>query len=200
MLLYGASGHAKVLIDALKCNNEEIELLFDDDRDVTDLLNYKVDSYDKNKYAEKELIVAIGNNRIRKKIVSIIKHRFGIIKCKFAIVSESSFIGEGSVILHGAIIQPFTQIGKHVIINTNSSVDHDCIINDFVHIAPGVAIAGGVSVGEGTLIGVGASVVPNVKIGNWCTIGAGSVVVNDLPDMAVAVGNPARIIKYNTIL
>jgi len=58
-------------------------------------------------------------------------------------------------------------------------------------------LAGNVEVGEGTHVGIGASVIQGVKIGKWATIGAGAVVIKDVPDFAVVVGSPARIIKYN---
>jgi acetyltransferase EpsM len=98
--------------------------------------------------------------------------------------------------LHGAVIQSSSQIGKHVIVNSSSLIDHDCVVGDYAHVAPKTALCGLVSVGEGTLIGVGTVVIPGIKIGKWCVIGAGSVVVKDIPDYAVAVGNPAKVIKY----
>jgi len=54
-------------------------------------------------------------------------------------------------------------------------------------------------VGEGTHIGIGATVIQGIKIGKWATIGAGAVVIRDVPDYAVVVGNPARIIRHNEI-
>jgi acetyltransferase EpsM len=51
-------------------------------------------------------------------------------------------------------------------------------------------------VGEGTQVGTGASIIPGVKIGKWASIGAGAVIVEDVPDFAVVVGNPGKIIKY----
>ena len=71
------------------------------------------------------------------------------------------------------------------------------MVEDFAHIAPKVALCGGVKVGEGALLGVGVVVIPGIKIGKWSIIGAGSVVTKDVPDYAVVVGNPARILKYN---
>ena len=76
-------------------------------------------------------------------------------------------------------------------------MEHDCKISDFAHISPNAALAGNVEVGEGTHVGIGASVIQGIKIGKWATIGAGAVVIKDVPDFAVVVGSPARIIKYN---
>jgi acetyltransferase EpsM len=68
---------------------------------------------------------------------------------------------------------------------------------DFVHISPGASLAGNVSVGEGTHIGIGSSIIQGVSIGKWVTIGAGTVIISDVPDHAVVVGVPGKIIKYN---
>ena len=70
-------------------------------------------------------------------------------------------------------------------------------MDDFVHVIPNAALAGGVQVGEGSHIGISAYVSPGKKIGKWVTVGAGTVIINDIPDYAVVVGNPGRIIKYN---
>jgi acetyltransferase-like isoleucine patch superfamily enzyme len=58
-------------------------------------------------------------------------------------------------------------------------------------------LAGNVTVGEGSHVGIGASVIQGVVIGKWTVIGAGAVVLNDVPDYAVVVGNPGKIIKVN---
>jgi acetyltransferase EpsM len=76
-------------------------------------------------------------------------------------------------------------------------VDHDCELGNFVHVSPNVALAGNVKVGEGTHLGIGSCVIQGIIIGKWATIGAGTVVITDVPDHAVIVGNPGRIIKYN---
>ena len=202
MILYGASGHAKVIIDTLEKNNEIVSLLIDDNKQITELLGYRV-SCDYNatflNYSNEKFIVSIGNNKIRKKIVSLIKHDFGQVISRDTVVSKHSKVGVGSVIFSGAIIQAGTKIGEHCIVNTKASVDHDCLIADFVHIAPGSTICGGVSIGEGSFIGAGAIILPNIKIGNRVTVGAGAVVVSNIPDNEVWVGNPAKFLRINKI-
>jgi acetyltransferase EpsM len=90
-----------------------------------------------------------------------------------------------------------SNIGHHVILNTNCSIDHDCILEDFVHVSPNAALAGNIQVGEGSQIGIGACVMQNIRIGKWVMVGAGAVIIRDVPDYAVVVGNPGRIIKMN---
>lgn len=195
MYLYGASGHAKVIIEILELIGEPIEGLFDDNTSIAHLLNYPVKPFPGELDPDNKLIISIGNNHIRRKITSFIKAQFGTAIHSSAIISKRSFIEPGTVVMGGVTINTDVKIGKHCIINTNSSVDHDSILVDFVHISPNVAICGGVEVGEGTHIGAGAVIIPGKKIGKWCTIGAGSVIIKDIPDYSIAVGNPCVVIK-----
>lgn len=200
MLLYGASGHGKVIIDCLESQNEEIIGLFDDNENLKELLSYKVlGKYDEKEYKNEKIIISIGNNEIRKEVSKIIKHKFGKVVHSSASVCQNVKIGSGTAIFHKSILQSSVKIGNHVIVNTAASIDHDCRIGNFVHISPNATLCGNVSVGEGTHIGAGAVIIPNIKIGKWCMVGAGSVVTKDVQDYSVVVGNPARKIKTNII-
>lgn len=192
MYLYGASGHAKVIVDILRAINEPIEALFDDNETVHQLLGYPVL---RSKEIKGPLIISIGDNNIRKKIARQINVGFGVAFHPSAIISETTVIGEGTVVMQGAIIQISVCVGKHCIVNTGASVDHECVIEDYVHISPHCTLCGNVKVGEGTWIGAGSTVIPGVKIGKWSVIGAGSVVTKDIPDGVLAVGNRCKIIK-----
>jgi len=194
MYLYGASGHAKVIIDILLSQGIQITGLYDDNESIETLLGYPV--FHKTDISS-PLIVSIGDNKIRKIISQKINVEFATAIHSSAIVSNFSKIDEGSVVMQGAIMQANTIVGKHCIINTGASVDHDCVIEDYVHISPHATLCGNVSVGEGTWIGAGTVIIPGVKIGKWCTIGAGSVVTKDIPDNALAVGNRCKIIKID---
>ena len=197
MLIYGASGHAKVIIDCLEASKILIDGIFDDNIELESLLEYKVlGIYDARFLKEAEIVIAIGNNNIRKKLSKMISHKFGKIIHPTALIQRNVVIGEGSVIFHNSIVQSSSQIGNHVIINTKASIDHDCIIGNFAHIAPNATLCGGIEVGEGTFIGAGAVVIPNIKIGKWVMVGAGTVITKNIPDYAVVVGNPGKIKNY----
>ena len=196
MYLYGASGHAKVIIEILELCGVVVKGLFDDNPEIRNILDYKVlGSFNSSILNNDQLIISIGDNNLRKEISKKIFVDFGIAIHPSAVISKRSNIGSGTVIMGNAIINSDTKIGKHVIINTSASIDHDCTIEDFVHISPNVALCGSVTVQEGTHIGAGSVVIPGVKIGKWCIIGAGSVIIKDVPDNCTVVGNPARVIK-----
>jgi sugar O-acyltransferase (sialic acid O-acetyltransferase NeuD family) len=194
MLLYGASGHAKVILSILRAGGYPVSAIFDDDPQKTALWEVPVvGAYDPGFAPDEPLIISIGYNSIRQQIARQIRHRFGRAVHPSAMVDASVSVGGGTVIMQGAIVQADARIGMHVIINTASSLDHDCILGDFVHIAPGVTLCGSVKVGEGTLIGAGSTVAPNLTIGAGCFIKAGSVVTTSIPDGATVQGHPARI-------
>ncbi len=197
MILYGAGGHAKVVIDCITSQEKELLGFFEDKSDLVSLNGYDVFGvYDANHLPEEEIIVTIGDNAIRKRISgTVIKHPFGKAIHTSAIISPYVKIGVGSVVVHGSIIQTGAKIGKHCIINTKSSIDHDSIIEDFCHISPGVTICAAVKVHEGTHIGAGATILPNVNIGKWCVIGAGAVITQNLPDYSLVVGVPGKVIR-----
>ena len=192
MYLYGASGHAKVIIDILKANHESIEALFDDDESLTHLLDYPVL---RPSEVRGPLIISIGSNNIRQKIAESLNVTFGRSFHPSSIISDETEIGEGTVVMQGAIIQSDVRIGRHCIINTGASVDHECVIKDYVHISPHCTLCGNVQIGEGTWVGAGSIIIPGVKVGKWSVIGAGSVVTKDIPDNVLAVGNRCKIIK-----
>ncbi|MDE6515103.1 MAG: acetyltransferase [Bacteroidales bacterium] len=194
MYLYGASGHAKVIIDILRANNIPIEALFDDDDSVNRIFDYPVL---RSSEVRGPLIISIGNNEIRKNIAERLQVEFGKAFHPSAIISEEVRVEYGTVIMQGAIVQSSASIGKHCIVNTGASVDHDCRIGDYVHISPHATLCGNVTVGEGTWIGAGATIVPGVKIGAWSVIGAGAIVLKDIPSDCTAVGVPARPIKFH---
>ena len=196
MYLYGASGHASVIIDILERNNIPVEGLYDDNPDIRELSGYKViGSLDGKPVPDSLFIISIGNNGLRKKIDEKYPLSFSNAIHPSSVISSRVYTGEGTVIMANVTVNPGTRTGKHVILNTACSVDHDCILGDYVHISPNCCLSGGVKVGEGTHIGSGAVVVPNINIGKWSVIGAGSVIIRDVPDFATVVGNPGRILK-----
>ena len=196
MVFYGASGHGKVIVEAWIASGGAVAGIVDDNRVITRLGDFSVSGpYDEEKFAGIPLIISIGDNAIRKRIVQRIVAQYGKVVHPSAIISQSVSIAEGTVIMAGAIINAASSIGKHVILNTGSVVDHDCRIGDFAHVSPHATLCGGVVVGVGSHIGAGATVIPNVRIGRWATVGAGSVIVGDVPDHALVVGVPGKVKK-----
>ena len=196
--LFGASGHGKVILDILQTAGIEVSVMIDDNPKQTELFGVSVVKYSQSlPNEEDEVIISIGNNKVRKRLASDLNVQYGKAIHPTAIISKLAMLGEGTVVMAGVLVNPSAQIGKHCILNTGAIIEHDCQIDDFAHISPGVALAGNVTIGEGTHVGIGSAVIQGIKIGKWATIGAGAVIIKDVPDFAVVVGNPGKIIKYN---
>ena len=112
-----------------------------------------------------------------------------------AMVSSRAILGEGEVVMAGAVVNGGAQLGDNVVVYSGAVVEHDVVVGRHSHLSPGVLLAGGVTLGEGVFVGIGAVVIQGVSIGAWSTIGAGSVVLKDVPPGSTVVGVPARIIK-----
>lgn len=198
MYIFGASGHGKVIAEIAEENNILIEAFIDSDQSKNKVLDYTV--IHEIPIKQIDVVVSIGNNATRKKIVSnYFQFNYLSLIHPKTTISKRAILGEGSVVMAGASVNSDVNIGKHCIINTNASIDHECVIEDYVHISPNVALAGNVEVGEGTHIGIGTAVIQGIKIGKWCTIGAGAVIIKDIPDGATVVGNPGKIIKMKDL-
>lgn len=198
MILYGARGQAKVIYDLILSNNMLLEYLVDDN--PPDQFPHHLNIYlpSERLIKGKDVIIAIGNNKIREKIYHQIKAwcKFTNMQHYSAYVSRFTKQGEGTVIMPNVCINAEVTIGKHCIINTASVIEHECIIEDFVHISPNASLAGNIVVKRGAHVGLGANVIQGVTIGENAVIGAGAVILTDVPANAVVVGNPGKILRY----
>jgi sugar O-acyltransferase (sialic acid O-acetyltransferase NeuD family) len=111
---------------------------------------------------------AIGDNAARKKeVLAAGALPWVTIVHPLAYVSKSASIGEGTIVMAGAVVQAGARVGRHCIVNTGASVDHDCVVEDYAHLAPGAHLCGNAHVGEGALVAVGVGVAPGGKIPAW---------------------------------
>lgn len=193
MIFYGASGHAKVVIEAWVESGGKVTAIMDDNEKIQQLLGFPVEQYDPSKWTSHPMVISIGHNATRKRLAASIKQQYGKVIHTHSVVSRSATIGEGTVIMAGAIINAKAKIGSHVIINTSAVVEHDCSVGNYAHISPNATLCGGVFIGEGSQVGAGATVIPGITIGKWAVIGAGSVVTKDVPDFSIVVGIPGKI-------
>lgn len=204
VIIYGAGGHAAVLIDTLRLLRREVLFIIDDDPTThgqsIDGLEVRGDASILNRHrpAELELANAIGSVEAviarREKFLELRERgfEFATIIHPAAVVAASALLGHGAQIMAGAVVQPRTTLGDNTLINTRAAVDHDSAIGDHAHVAPGATLSGSVTVGESTHIGVGASVIQGVTIGARATVGAGAVVIGDVAGGATVVGCPAK--------
>jgi len=113
-----------------------------------------------------------------------------------ATVSASAVLGAGTVVGAGAVINTGVRTGRHCVINIGASVDHDARLGTNVFVGHGARIASYVELSDNVVIEMGASVNTRVVIGEGARITGGSFVNTDVPDHAVVVGMPGRVVRY----
>ncbi|CCH88114.1 Putative acetyltransferase [Modestobacter italicus] len=202
--VYGAGGHAQVVVDVLRARGIRVRRQYNDmpsnqhPASVDVHPGVRLADAGLSAFLDVPVVMAVGRNGERAELVAMMTARYLRAVHPSALIASSARIGEGTVVLHGAIVQPNARIGRHVLVNTAASVDHDCVVGDFAHISPHATLCGHVQVGEGTHVGAGAVAIPKVRIGRWCRVGAGAVVLTDVPDHTTVVGNPARVVPDRT--
>ena len=203
VILIGAGGHATVVCDTLLAAGEADILGFvgSPPGGETALLGFPVLAGSLRELPPRpdaRVIVAIGNNDARRREWEQARSlHYAAVNAVHpsAILSPRCELGNGVMVIAGAIVNVGAQIGDNVILNTGCSVDHHCKIGAHTHVAPGARLAGTAVVGELTLIGAGAVILPGVTVGDRCTVGAGAVVTRDVPSGCTAVGVPARVVQ-----
>lgn len=206
VVVWGAAGHAKVAADILRRMEYDVvgfidevepgrqgELFFSSTvlggADVVESLLAR---------GVRRAFVGFGNN-LRRLLVGerLASCGFELVQAihPTAVLGSEVALGAGSMLAAGAIINPSTSIGNHVIVNTRASVDHDCVVEDGAHVGPGVTLGGHVHVGRAAWIGIGATILDHKCIGAGAIVGGGAVVVDDIPEDVVVVGVPAKILK-----
>ncbi|WP_411991673.1 acetyltransferase [Agarivorans sp. DSG3-1] len=202
LAIYGAGGHAKVVVELAKQLGYRTICLFDERWKKLEplegceviggwqaMLDYLSSTESCSAH------VAIGHNITRLdrlKTLQQLEVRLPVLVHPRAYVCSSAQLGDGSVVMANSTISVGCEIGLGNIINHNSSIDHDVILADGVHIAPGCNLAGEVRVGCATMVGIGSSVIQQIVIKDRAIIGAGSVVVKDVKPAEKVYGNPAK--------
>ena len=200
LAIYGTGGHAKSIFNLIKNKNKVI--FYDENNkyfkvgNKTYIVKGGLKKLLQSKKKINEVIIAIGDNKIREKNYKILEKKF-----KFATLIHSKShcaygvkIGGGTVVMPGSLINTDTIIGRNCIINSSSSIDHDCLIGDHTHICPGVVLAGNVKIGKNCWIGLGTKIIQNCNIGDNVFVAAGSVVTKDIKSNSFVKGIPAK--KY----
>lgn len=207
VIIFGASGHAKVIIESILLSKEyEIAGLIDSYKPKGQkLLGYEIlgkEDLVQNLFDQgiTKGVIAIGDNWQRMKMYERIIEiapgfEFITVVHPSAIISPFSKIGKGTVILSSATINTDANIGDFCIINTDANFGHDGILGDFSSLAPGVTTGGNVTIGKCSAISLGTSIIQGVRIGDHSLVGACSLLLHDVKDLVLVYGQPAKEIR-----
>jgi len=196
--IFGAGGFARevlcLLIDAGKearvaCFVEPDEVW--KPREINGLPVKPQSSFDP---ALSEAVIGIGDPRIRRKIVSELPQETSYATAIHPNVVRSRWmeIGEGSILCAGTILTCNIRLGKHTHLNLVTTIGHGCTMGDFFTTAPAVNISGNCHFGNNVYCGANASIREKITICDDVTIGMGAVVVKDITEPGIYVGNPLR--------
>ena len=208
MIIVGAKGFAKELLEVLHQLNKIDHLAFYDDvsTDLPDLVFGKFPVLrNKEQVSEfmenngNEFTLGLGNPIIRKKMNDKFIKWGGIMTSTISATAEiGSYnveIGKSCNILPHSVIANGVKLGIGCIVYYNSMLTHDCQIGDFVEISPGATLLGACIVGDYSQIGANATILPKIIIGSNVIVAAGAVVTKNVPDNCMVSGVPAVIKK-----
>ena len=205
LLIYGAGGLGVEILDLCYRHNKWSEyrpLFIDDFQPNRTLLDIPVISFSeaKQNYLGSDLIIAVGDPLGRKKIFSRVAacdFSLPVIVDSTALVSKNASLGRGCIICPHVIIGPKSKLGENTLINAKSIVGHDAKVGQHSVLASMVNVGGHASIGENSMLGMNSSISPKGRVGKNCLITMQSLVLKDIPDNVIAVGNPARASRRN---
>lgn len=198
--IIGYSGHAYVMIEALKSMGREVKYyvdLLEADSNPYGLkyLGSENSSDNDQWILDYNYVIGVGDNKIRHSIWENISKKGAKLKNVIdqnADISSTAKTGMGVFISKNVSVNSLSEIEDLAIINTGAVVEHECRVGKAAHVAPGAIMLGNCELGSFSFLGAGAVLREGVKVGSNSIIGAGAIVLHDVGDNETWVGNPAR--------
>jgi sugar O-acyltransferase (sialic acid O-acetyltransferase NeuD family) len=194
LILIGAGGHASACIDVIERHGQYqiAGVVANADQVHSDHLEYEMLGTDDDLVSLAEryrfALVAVGQidtpdvrMRLYSRAVSA-GFQLPVIVAPDAYVSRTALIGNGTIVMHGSIVNANAKIGRNCIINSRALIEHDTVVGDSCHISTGAILNGGVRIGAGSFIGSASTVKQGVSIGGRCLVGMGCLVRHDLDE------------------
>lgn len=204
IILVGGGGHCISCIDVVEqtAQYEIIGIIDQPEKLGTKVLGYDVIGNDEDIVALVKIcpnfLITVGQIKtsdVRSSIYSKVKNAGGqlpVIVSPLAHVSRHAVIGEGTIIMHQAIINAAAHIGCCSIINTKALIEHETRVGEFCHISTGACVNGQVNIGSHSFVGSNAVVANNINISEHAVVSAGSVVLQNIDKPGVYIGNPLK--------
>lgn len=203
ILVLGAGGHARPVIEALRAAGLSVAGLLDDAADAAEVLGCPIlGGLDLmvalRRQGLTELAIAIGDNAIRARLgatCEALGFAFPVVAHPSALISPSASIAAGAQVMARAVIGPEARLGRFVLVNTGAIVEHECILEEAAHLGPGAVLCGRVVLGARVLVAAGAVVRLGLRIGADTLVAPGAAVAVALPDGSRVGGVPARPLR-----
>jgi sugar O-acyltransferase (sialic acid O-acetyltransferase NeuD family) len=203
MLIVGAGGHAKEVLDILLHNyNNAVINFFDDTENAPEKMQeqfnviHNVEGVEEYFKSDNQFILGVGEPKLRQlffeQFINLGGQCVNIISASSISSKYSSVKGD---LMHHVFVGSNATIGKGALMNTGSQVHHDAEVGEYAELSPCAVLLGKSTVGNFCRIGSHATILPNLMIGQNSIVGAGSVVTKDIPANCLAIGVPAKVIK-----
>lgn len=203
LLLIGGGGHCKAAIDVIEEAGMSIAGVLDrPEAELTQVLGHPVLGSDDDL---PELLAQHGNALVTIGQIKSPALRIRAFEAALAAggtlplvisprahVSRHAKVGDGTLVMHGAVTNAAAVVGRNVILNSLALVEHDARVGDHCHISTGARVNGDVSIGEGCFIGSGAVLKNGIRIGKGSVIGAGCLIYEDVPEGSFVTATPER--------
>lgn len=196
-MLLGGGGHCHSCIDVIESEGQYrvAGIVQPSDKQTSSVMGYPVIGFDADlpellARTSKALITVgqIRNPETRMRLYEQLKFlgaELPVVRSPHAVKSSYASFGEGTILMHGCIVNANAKIGVNCILNSQALIEHDVIIGNHCHISTGAQVNGDVKIGDGSFIGSGAILIEGVRIGERAIIGAGQVVLSNVPDGAI---------------
>ena len=201
LIMVGGGGHCRSLIEVAESAGYAVLGVLDLPENVgKEFLSTQVIGTDDDIPAyvdQAEFVIAVGSikdpsTRIRLfEQVKAAGGKLATIVASTARVSKYATLGEGTVVMHHALVNAGAKVGSNVILNSFADIEHDSVIGDHCHVSTGAIVNGGCRVGSACFVGSRAVLVQGINVGEGIVIGAGSLVVGNISTKGVYAGNPA---------
>lgn len=143
-------------------------------------------------------VVAAGEPRLRRRLGALLRtegFELASVVHPHAYLAPEVHLGAGVIVLPGTVMMDNPVIGDNVFVGQSVAIGHDVVVGDDCLVGGRSALGADVIVGAATLLGWASIIGPRQKVGTGAVIAAGANVMSDIPDHAVAAGNPARVVQ-----
>jgi len=205
MIIAGAGGHAKEILDILTSQYNDRKIALFEDNQTSKLSSYLgfpiirgFNNLQKTLSEDPEFILGVGNSKLRK----LFSDRFTRLGGKLisvvasdAIISASASLGKGVNLMTKVFVSSSVVINEGVLLNAGCNIHHDSIIDEYTEIGPMSTITGCCKIGKYCSLGAGVVLIPNITIGDNVIVAAGSTVISNVQGNCMVAGSPAKIKK-----
>jgi sugar O-acyltransferase (sialic acid O-acetyltransferase NeuD family) len=183
LILIGAGGHARACIDVIEhLDVFEIAGLIGTAEELQhECMGYRVIATDDDlsKLAKQYQYAIITVGQIESALVRqrlygqalLLGFKLPTIISPTAYVARHAVVGDGTIVMHGAIVNACATVGNNCIVNTNALIEHDVIVGDHCHISTGTIVNGAANIGLGSFVGSGSVIKQGIALGSNCVVG-----------------------------